>query len=582
MPGKFFQVSPGYPTNPAVGTQSPLRNNALMFNGGTDLTVSSPTSGNGGFRVPGTVTSFRVAVNSVTNPDGSTTTTKYSNLFTYQINYDAILYWIKNNPNNPFPAQLRAGGILYYSSIPTHIDTTTFPLPTTTQAQCDARFWKEYIDEVLGVQQTGFSSTNGATYAVYSNIAGRTGYGDYFTWPGKKTAIYTSGRGLEGLSSPVSGPTTGWNNTFNPASSSFDSRYLDYRDNPVRPRLEFWFGPMTFVDFVSNINRGRAWLPGTCHEAPMWQCKRGVVAALNDIKFNHPNDLVTLIAFSQPTGYSPSLGSNLLAGTYNTVRSPLGRNYNAMTNALYFPTYVSQTTNEITPYDPNNSDVPRAIGGTCPAMGLMLAYNQYSRGSTSTDLLNFAGTPAPPGQAGGLGRAGAQKLVILETDGVASSTVYAPGSMNSIFQDNGPYKSYFKVRYDTLGSNKNEYPPYIANGYAAGTNGSNEAANQAIEVATRLCASDQGSNSGYTTSRKPVRIHCMAFGSLFNSPMGANGQTALNLLQQLQTIGGVQSDPTTPLDPSKIITGTSQQRISNMQTAFSNIMQDGYSVTLIN
>ena len=41
--------------------------------------------------------------------------------YSYQINYDAILNWLKNTGPTEFPAQMRAGGILYYSSIPTTV-----------------------------------------------------------------------------------------------------------------------------------------------------------------------------------------------------------------------------------------------------------------------------------------------------------------------------------------------------------------------------------------------------------------------------------------------------------------------------
>jgi Flp pilus assembly protein TadG len=45
----------------------------------------------------------------------------------YTVNYDRILSWIKNTGPNPFPSQLQSGRIVYYTSIPDHIDTSTFP-----------------------------------------------------------------------------------------------------------------------------------------------------------------------------------------------------------------------------------------------------------------------------------------------------------------------------------------------------------------------------------------------------------------------------------------------------------------------
>jgi hypothetical protein len=165
--------------------------------------------------------------------------------------------------------------------------------------------------------------------------------------------------------------------------------------------------------------------------------------------------------------------------------------------------------------------------------------------------------------------------VIFETDGVCSTTAYQPSNMAGIFSNGGAYNSYFQVRYDALGSAKNEYPPYI-------TGDPTNAATQATEVVTQLCASDQAAAPGFSTARKPVRVYCLAFGSLFNTPLSTNAQTALNLLQQIQYIGGTQSDPTTPLAATQIINGsTSQNRIDTLRQAFSNIMQDGYSVTLI-
>ena len=71
----------------------------------------------------------------------------------YTIDYPAILNFIKNVGTNPFPSQLQSGRIVYYTSIPSTIDTSSFPPSDLNQ-----RFWKQYIDYVLGVVQTGSSS----------------------------------------------------------------------------------------------------------------------------------------------------------------------------------------------------------------------------------------------------------------------------------------------------------------------------------------------------------------------------------------------------------------------------------------
>src|SRR5262249_12114498 len=112
----------------------------------------------------------------------------------YSINYTAILDWIKNTGSNPFPSQLRAGHIKYYSSIPSSIDPSTFP-----PSNANERFWKEYIDNVLGLRQT--SSSN------WTNVVRNSGYGADFPW------------GNVAVGAPPG-----------------DGRYMDYQDNPRRPR----------------------------------------------------------------------------------------------------------------------------------------------------------------------------------------------------------------------------------------------------------------------------------------------------------------------------------------------------------
>jgi Flp pilus assembly protein TadG len=451
----------------------------------------------------------------------------------YRINYNAILSWIKNVGPNPFPAQLRAGGVLYYDSIPSAIDNSSFP-PT----DANQRFWKEYIDEVLGLQQTGGTAAS----PVYQVVTSYCGYGADFAWG----------------TTQVTAPPTG-----SGAAS------MNYKDNPLRPKLHFWFGPMTLIDFTGNYNMGRFWWPGTVHESPTWQCKIGMQAALSDVQMNHPNDNVAQIFFSSPqTAYNSS-------GFYNQVRVPLGQNYTGMQNSLWFaPRLLASSTPEVRPYDNNGHDittVPRANGGTCYSMPLMLAYNQFNGSSA---LQTYAASPAPNGQAGGNGRKGAQKLIVFETDGMVNTTASAT------FTNAGAYSSYYNIRIkDGTSAAYNEYPTGVTSNVAT-------ASSQATTIATQICALDTAASPGYSTSRKSVLIHCIAFGSLFNSTNNSTYKTnALSLLQNLQYIGGQaggeQTTLTTPLAPYKIVTGTYNQRITNLQQAFSAIMQDGVQVTLI-
>ena len=71
-----------------------------------------------------------------------------------------------------------------------------------------------------------------------------------------------------------------------------------------------------------------------------------------------------------------------------------GQNFTYLNDCLWYPpsTYGNAGAT-VTPYDANNLEVPRAMGGTCYAYGLMLAYNQFS---SSTTLQKS-------GQGGGLG-----------------------------------------------------------------------------------------------------------------------------------------------------------------------------------
>src|SRR5205085_2668349 len=102
-----------------------------------------------------------------------------------------------------------------------------------------------------------------------------------------------------------------------------------------------------------------------------------------------------------------------------------GRNYQNLKDSLWFPpTTVTGGVKEIGPYDADMWQVPRADGGTSPMMGLMIAYNQFS---SSVDNLRLYASPNTTyrGNAGGLGRKGANRLIILETDGESNGRAYA-------------------------------------------------------------------------------------------------------------------------------------------------------------
>ena len=449
---------------------------------------------------------------------------------TYNINYDAILHFIQNVGPNPFPSTMRSGRIVYYTSIPTTIDTSTWP-PT----DLNQRFWKDYIDYVLGMAGTGVGQ-----YSIINNAQNSsTGYGGDVTWG---TITITPKAQLKG---------------------GAKTPYMFYNDNPTRPLLNFWFGPLTMIDFLDNYklfpgnswvsNNRYCWWPGTCHEAPMYACKLGIQAALNDLQNNHPNDWASLIMFSIPKGSSGDT-----TGRFNNARVGMGQNYSSMLDSLWYPpATVGNSGATVTPYDSDNLEVPRAYGGTCYQMALMLAYNQFSAASACS---NYA---APTGIAGGNGRKGAQKIVIFETDGAPNTTASAQ------IVNNGAYQSYYPVRYNPSSPNSSEYPTGISGGGWSDNNNST-VINQINSLCQQICNLDTASPPGYSTTTRQALIHCISFGPLVDS-------TTLQTLNNMQTIGNVNDG----MPSYKIINGTQSQNVSNLQQAFTNILESTVPVSLI-
>lgn len=444
----------------------------------------------------------------------------------YTINYAQILNFIKNVGPNPFPPRLQSGRILYYDQIPDTINTSSWP-----PADLNQRFWKDYIDYVLGVIQSPGNDWD----VICSGSTGYTGYGPDFTWGQVRIN-----------SKPV-------------------DRYMDYRDNPRRPRTHFWFGPLTMVDFLGNYNMWYhsevspnasrfCWWPGTVHETPMYACKLGIRAALNDIQTNHPNNLVSLAMFSVPRESAND------DGRFNRVRVGMGRDYARMQDALWYPPSTLGNANAtVRPYSSDNLDVPRAFGGTCYAMGLMQAYNQFSGNTT---LLNF--NPAEPaGDAGGNGRKGAQKVVIFETDGMPNTAATAS------FANFGAHESFYRIRYNSASPSTSEFPNVSSPSYATVTA-------QIYGVCQRIAALETDNPPGYSSNSKKALIHCIGFGPVF-SPTSPERSAAINVLNQMQTIGNV----TDGMPPYKVIYGTETEMVDKLQQAFTQILQNGVQVSLL-
>lgn len=450
----------------------------------------------------------------------------------YTINYTAILNFIKNVGPNPFPSQLESGRIVYYTSIPSSISTASFP-----PADLNQRFWKDYIDYVLGVVQTGSSSWS----VITDGNTGLTGYGYDFAYG---TTQITPQSSLSGNPIP----------------------YMNYKDNPLRPRTHFWFGPLTMIDFLGNYNMWYqinpscsrfCWWPGTCHEAPMYACKLGIRAAMTDISNNHPNDLVSMIMFSTPQA---SIGDG---GRFNGPRVGLSRNYTNMQDSLWYPpATVGNSAATVTPYDSNNLEVPRAMGGTCYAMGLMQAFNQFSGNSS---LLTY-NPGAATGDAGGSGRKGAQKIIIFETDGAPNTT--ASAALNN----QGPYNSYYSIRWNSASPGASELPNGI-NGY---NDNDSTVTTQIFNLCTQICALDTASPPGYSTPSKKALIHCIAFGPVI-APGAPSSAAAISTLNQMQTLGNV----TDGMPSYKIIYGSESSVVTALQQAFTQILQSGVQISLI-
>ena len=423
---------------------------------------------------------------------------------------------------NPFPTQLRAGNILFYASIPTDVPSSAYDHTQSNSeiTDPDQRFWKEYIDYTIGVWRDPFGNIQ---------------------TPGNPSCSigsdFTSGSSSAGTYVSITGP-----DALDPNGRS----YVNATDNPKRPRHRFWFGPMTMIQFLSDTGR----LPGTSHDISMIAAKLGIAGALTDIQNNHPNDIVAMLLFSRPA-YA---GEPSEAGSFSTPQSCLGQNYSAMIKSLWFP--PNSSSSDVRLWDPNGQLTPRAHGdynaNTSTSYGLMLAYNQFSSNSSLQG----------PG-LGGFGRVGAQRIVILETDGMANQASSA-GTSNG-----GAYQSYYLIRPgDTV--------------TASGA----DPAQDAVNVATRICALNTDSNGipGFATTRKPVIMHTLAFGAIFEpTASGSEASSAVAFLQQLSTIGGTvfpdsASDPT---NGYKWCIGTLDERQSKLQKAFTNILEGTVPVVLV-
>ena len=460
----------------------------------------------------------------------------------YQVKYDAILAWLRSGPQT-LPPNLRAGRILYYSSI-------------SRGNTEDQRFWEAYIDHVLGLQNSA------------DNLAGDELRG----WPEGATPK-TNGT-LVGFTHGITNSPNGTPTT-DPRPSS------NYATNPSRPRLHLWFGPLSMIDFLASRSPRRLWWPGTSHEAQCWQLKAAVNSALDDIRINHPNDYCGMAYFNTRLN-SPRVGT--------------GQNWTDMKNALFYPYNLlgairgGDTTTEYwahTNANANNSSlpgghVPNSDGGTDPHSGMAMAFNLLMTG-----------------------RKGAAKIVVFETDGAPNNTSgwsLSGTGTNTRYSNSGSTDQYPKTGlYDILTANGLD-TTIPRTGIS---NQTQTSVRMTLGVVQQIAAPfSDGAVSGLSLPNTPARVYAVGFGDLFEGYDGTNawetrsapttidgetfppssggGATGVFFLRRACQIGNtVAAQGDQPIPQDFIITGRYQQRINRMRTTLERIMQSGVQVTLI-
>jgi hypothetical protein len=281
---------------------------------------------------------------------------------------------------------------------------------------------------------------------------------------------------------------------------------------------------MTMIQYISDTGL----FPGTATDISMVPAKLGIQGALTDIQNNHPNDLVSLLLYSRPH-YN---GEPTEVGQFSQPQYSLSRDYTGMINSIWYP--PNSSTNDVRPWDANGAQF-----------------------SSSASLRSQS--------VGGLGRKGSQRLVVLETDGMANvATVQS-------FTNNGPYNSYYNVTPSDS--------PQVSG---------NSPGQDSIDVITKICAltTDNANGPGFSTPSKPVIVHCIAFGAIFE-PTAQDGQsaTAMSMLQTISSIGktGFPPSVTATGDPNyyKLCIGTLADRQTKLRKAFSLIMDDGIAVVMV-
>jgi Flp pilus assembly protein TadG len=461
-------------------------------------------------------TTSGTSVNSslLTNGNGLTLNNPGGN---WQPNYTAILNWIKSGPQ-VLPPNLRSGRIKYYTSIPSDVNTAT----GNTDQVADKQFWKQYINYVLTGDQ---NLSNG----VSTTLAGFESVG----WPETSAGAIT----------PTIGTTS--------AYSTDPLPYMNYSDNPSRPRMHLWFGPLTMLSFIAN----KAALAGTTHQSQCWQLKAGVSSGLDDIKANHPNDLVGLAYFS--------------CADYHDVdgRVAIGQNWTDLKNALFFPnSLLTNPYSSTTANSPNLTDTTQEIRVFDSSMNYTGRGNVPNAQSSTDPVTGFAGAfnlLAPSHYVNSdpsrIGRRGSAKIVIFETDGI-------PNASQGWTLNQFGYETYYS------------YAGGVSTGLTVTQAGSPALTIVSQIVKPMATTNSSGTDSGMSMFNNKARVYAIGFGDVFSTTAGP---TAANFLLQVQQAGNTSRSTDTSIPSVQIITGAYNTRVANLRTALQQIFQGGVQVTLI-
>jgi Flp pilus assembly protein TadG len=510
--GKTFFVWPPDPRqpvgNPGESTYVPgdWRRRFFTRNDGTALGVDIDNNTAGGNALD------NISKAILRNGTGGT-------LLNNQINYSAILRWIKQPPL-ALPPNLRAGRVLYYSSIPDDVDTST----GSEELKRDKAFWRRYIDYVL-------------TYNWMMAFENRH-------WPNDS--------GNNG-NSVMQNDLTQYDADGTGAQVPDRRPYMCYSDNPSRPRGQFWFGPISMMAMLDDHNA----MPGTAHQSQCWQLKAGVNSSLDDIRNNQPNVAVGLCYFS--------------AGGYGFTSVAVGQEFELMKASLFYPKSLvdsgevwSNPAKEVRAFDTGMNwqgynQIQTAQGGTDPNTGFAVCFNILAPTTVgnggSPGLPPLPPAPYANQTASRRGRRGAAKVVIFETDGVPNN------SRQASYQAQG-VNSWYSINTGTGGGDAKTATYDIVN-----------------RMVSQMATGTTG-NSGLSTPSAPARVYSIGFGDLFSSPSGLNGD-ARSFLLEVQKRGGTSGPSDTAIPAYQIITGTYTERIDSLRTAFERILQSGVQVTLV-